>query len=480
MAHRVGVEPPRRSPEENPQTTTPETSPVAAAVSFATAAALGESAGTAVLARARSSSRSIVPVAPGETSDSASQAPSPFDYPWLGEDETLICFNNWNLDPCSNDDDDAAEDSDETPGELEMEDRRPHLDSKDLLEPRFNDDDLTLEALDRFNSVVEVGRGTQGIVYKCTDSSTGQVLAVKELKTAGARKISPELANEIRIMLHLDHPNLTKLYEVFEAPNSDSLYLVIEFVDGAPIMDDKLLVLGKAEALPAERAQSIFQQLVSGLSYLHFRGVLHRDIKPSNVLVSSKGEVKLCDFGVSSFTNKHKSAKVLGEDDIIYVGTCGTPAMLSPEALGGGHDSAFHGRPADVWAAGVTLYCMLYGRLPFTGANATDMITNIIEQALAFPPSPVPNGAREVLTMMLRKDPRKRAVLPAVANHPWVNVGSWKEALSSSQLGVFSNSDASTEYSSMTNPVRMASVLNKVKRRASSVLLCVSDRFLPP
>jgi len=240
------------------------------------------------------------------------------------------------------------------------------------------------------------------------------------------------------------------------------------------------LLLGKAEALSGERAQHIFQQLVSGLSYLHFRGVLHRDIKPSNVLVSSKGEVKLCDFGVSSFTNKHKSAKVLGEDDIIYVGTCGTPAMLSPEALGGGHDSAFHGRPADVWAAGVTLYCMLYGRLPFTGANATDMITNIIDQALAFPPSPVPVGAREVLTMMLRKDPRKRAVLPAVANHPWVNVGSWKEALSSSQLGVLSNIDAGTECSSTTNPVRMASVLNKVKRRASSVLLCVSDRFLPP
>ena len=423
---------------------TPETSLVAGAVSLA----FGQSgAGAKMMTHTSSGSVMTVELAPGESSCTATHALSSFDYPWRDE----VCFNAY-----SDDTDDAPEDSDETPGELETEDRGP-LESKNLLQRRFNDDDI--ESLDRFNRVLEIGRGAQGIVYKCTDSSTGQVFAVKELKKAGAKKISPDFAKEIRIMLHLDHPNLTKLYEVFEAANSDSLYLVMEFVDGAPIMDDKLLLLGQAHALPAERAQDIFQQLVSGLSYVHWRGVLHRDIKPSNVLVSNKGVVKLCDFGVSSFTNKHKSAMVLGEDDIIYVGTCGTPAMLSPEALGGGHDSAFHGRPADVWAAGVTLYCMLYGRLPFTGANASDMITNIIEQALAFPHVQV--GAREVLAMMLCKEPCKRAMLPAVANHRWVNRGS----------GVFSKDKG-------TNPVHMTSALNKVRRRADSVLLCIPDRFL--
>ena len=75
-------------------------------------------------------------------------------------------------------------------------------------------------------------------MYKCTDSTTGQTRALKELKTSlGSAKISPEMANEINIMLHLDHPNLTKLYQVFEAPNSDSLYLVMEYVEGVSLID---------------------------------------------------------------------------------------------------------------------------------------------------------------------------------------------------------------------------------------------------
>jgi serine/threonine protein kinase len=199
-------------------------------------------------------------------------------------------------------------------------------------------------------------------------------------------------------------------------------------------MTDSAVWKGGVEPLPVERAQNVFQQLVRGISYLHHMGVLHRDIKPSNVLGNREhGVVKVSDFGVSSFTKVQKSARVLGEDDIITVGSCGTPAFLPPEASGAGFDVVYHGRPADVWSLGVTFYVLLCGHLPFRGENRVSTAKLICEQKLKIP-SHVPSAAKELITKMLEKDPTRRASLVWVSNHPWIDAGNWKADLSEQDL----------------------------------------------
>jgi len=178
----------------------------------------------------------------------------------------------------------------------------------------------------------------------------------------------------------------------------------------------------------------VFQQLVRGLSYLHYMGVLHRDIKPSNVLGDrEQGIVKVSDFGVSSFTKLQKSARILGEDDIICVGSCGTPAFLPPEASGAGFDFVYHGRPADVWSLGVTFYVLLCGSLPFRGVDRASTAQIICKQKLKIP-AHVPQPAKDLLMRMLEKDPSKRATMVWVSNHPWIDVGNWKTELSEKDL----------------------------------------------
>eukprot|EP00510_Aplanochytrium_minuta_P005189 CAMPEP_0184024882 /NCGR_PEP_ID=MMETSP0954-20121128/12412_1 /TAXON_ID=627963 /ORGANISM="Aplanochytrium sp, Strain PBS07" /LENGTH=150 /DNA_ID=CAMNT_0026308425 /DNA_START=11 /DNA_END=460 /DNA_ORIENTATION=- len=97
-------------------------------------------------------------------------------------------------------------------------------------------------------------------------------------------------------MKKLKHPNLVQLHEILDDPNERQLYIVMQYIDGGPVMDDKLEGMNR---FPEPRARDLFRQLVKGLEYLHFHGIVHRDIKPSNLLVTKTGLLKITDFGVS-------------------------------------------------------------------------------------------------------------------------------------------------------------------------------------
>ena len=100
--------------------------------------------------------------------------------------------------------------------------------------------------------------------------------------------------------------------------------------------------------------------MVSGLHYCHSKGILHRDIKLDNILLSADGEVKICDFGVS---------KVIRRGEILTE-QCGTPAYIAPEIL---KDRGYEGFGVDIWSAGVVLYAMLYGIVPFRANNMNEL-----------------------------------------------------------------------------------------------------------
>ena len=249
-----------------------------------------------------------------------------------------------------------------------------------------------------------------------------KVLNKKKLRRKRIGRFGNALQNvskEIAVWKLLDHPNVVPLYEVIDAKESGDIYLVSEFVDGGEAMPDELT----ADPLPWKRAQRIFGQLSRAVEYLHFQHVVHRDIKPGNILLSGENDhVMLTDFGVSGMFEE-------GPDELRS--TDGTAAFLAPEMFSG---DAFSGKLTDIWACGVTLYMMLFGRTPFTAATLPDLYEAIANDALAFPEDDdafrdIPSEARDLLAGILEKDPAKRLSIDAIKAHPFVRGGGADEGI---------------------------------------------------
>lgn len=149
---------------------------------------------------------------------------------------------------------------------------------------------------------------------------------------------------------------------------------------------------------------------------MHHHHVVHRDIKPANLLLGSDGKLRIADFGVSS--------EFHGADDIVLETTVGTPAFHAPEELSVGK---FHGKAADIWAMGVTLYFFVYGVLPFNDANIFALHKLIQHQELSFPEeNSISTQLKDLLARMLCKDPSRRITTPEMKEHSWVTCdGTW-------------------------------------------------------
>ncbi len=158
--------------------------------------------------------------------------------------------------------------------------------------------------------------------------------------------------SEVEVLRNLDHPNLVKLYEVIDDPNSEKLLMVMEYVEGGAIMTLEAS-WSVVQPLPEDSCRIYFREALKALLYLHANMVVHGDIKPDNLLLSADGNIKIADFG---------SSRLLAGTGTLQR-TIGTPAYLAPEIVAG---QPYHGRQADIWALGVTLYALLTGRMPFT------------------------------------------------------------------------------------------------------------------
>ena len=344
---------------------------------------------------------------------------------------------------------------------------------------------------ERYIYVSTLGRGAQGEVYKCHDTfQNNKIVAIKSMNGASitrakGRRLSARAVNnvisEIAILKKLNHPNLVKLYEVIDEPEENRLHLVLEYVDtDQPAMDgnqglwgsmkrinkrsafsDDALMNQKALPLKEEVARVLFRQLVIALEYLHNHDILHKDIKPSNILVAGDGTLKLTDFGISSTTSKEKSDRMLGNDDLLLADVHtvkGTPAFLPPElydklrmddAEGKSPDpimsdaKRYHGRPADIWATGMTLFAFVYGRLPFCHKGCMPSSDTIRTMPLKFPGTGmgVSSKLRNLLSRMLDKDPNTRATLGEIRLHPWVCAHGPLPELSETQRASFNLSE---------------------------------------
>jgi serine/threonine protein kinase len=132
---------------------------------------------------------------------------------------------------------------------------------------------------------------------------------------------------------------------------------------------------------------------------------VHRDIKLDNILLDSNGRVKICDFGVGKIVKK-------GEK---MVEQCGTPAYIAPEIL---ENNGYFGFAVDIWSAGVALYAMLYGTVPFKANNMQELQQTIMKAEYQLKED-ISKEARELLQGVLEKDPKKRLTVGEILLHPW-------------------------------------------------------------
>ncbi|MGI9077963.1 MAG: protein kinase domain-containing protein [Gemmatimonadaceae bacterium] len=214
-----------------------------------------------------------------------------------------------------------------------------------------------------------IGAGGMGEVYRARDSRLDRSVAVKTIRgtTLSDAEATRRLISEARTAAAINHPNITQIYDIGER---DGLaYVVMELVQGISL--EAKLAVGR---LPVAEVISIGRSLASALTEAHRRGVIHRDIKPANILVTPTGQVKVLDFGIAKLVPTSGGA---GDLSVTSTGmVIGTAAYMSPEQAVGDRIT-----PAtDVFSAGIVLYQMATGVLPFTGTNMFQIIDSILHE----------------------------------------------------------------------------------------------------
>jgi serine/threonine-protein kinase len=241
------------------------------------------------------------------------------------------------------------------------------------------------ETLGQYKILERIGAGGMGDVYRARDTRLGRTVAIKVLSAnvAGDPDRRERFMREARAAAALSHPNIAALYEVGE--DQGELFLAFEFVPGETL---RAVVGGRP--MNVRRAIELAIQVADALADAHAAGIVHRDIKPDNIIVTPKGNAKILDFGLATWTAGGAEREQAGDAATMLatkVGTTlGTAAYMSPEqALGERIDQR-----TDIFSLGIVLFEMLTGKLPFGGATATAVALQIVQT-----PAPAPSAVNK-------------------------------------------------------------------------------------
>ena len=264
---------------------------------------------------------------------------------------------------------------------------------------------------DYYECTKQLGKGGYGKVYQVRNKKTGALCACKKLSKLNIKNLE-KFKREINILIKMDHPNIIKLFDVYESQNS--LYLLMEECHGGELFDRIIKRIERNEMYTEKEACEIISQVVGAIEYCHEKGFAHRDLKPENLLYLKEGSevdnpLKIIDFGLSQDLNikKQLSSKV------------GTAYYVSPEILAGKYNEK-----CDIWSAGVILYVLLSGEPPFNGPSDGAIYSKIKKMTFNFPPNKwknVSNEAKDLLSKMLIPE-KDRLSAKQVLQHPWFNL----------------------------------------------------------
>ena len=277
------------------------------------------------------------------------------------------------------------------------------MDNKDSLNLKIKQNLNPEKKIGNYILGKKLGQGTFGIVVLGKHEITGESVAIKILDKEKIVRESDKtrLEREIRIMKIMYHNNIVHLYQVIE--NSKELFLIMEYISGKELFD---YIINKRHLDEIESCK-FYQQIISGIEYLGKTKVAHRDLKPENLLLDSKKNIKIVDFGLSNtyFQNELLST------------ACGSPCYAAPEMLSG---EKYNGINIDIWSSGIVLYAMLCGYLPFEDNDNPKLYKKIIKGVFETPEF-LSSSAVDLLHRILNVDPMKRYTIAQIKEHPWFN-----------------------------------------------------------
>ena len=243
---------------------------------------------------------------------------------------------------------------------------------------------MTQQQIRNYHILEEIASGAQGKVYRAWDSATGRMVALKELRPDGlfdGEDAVERFRRESLLASRIDHPNVVRVFEVFE--HDDSHYLAMELLSTS--VGDLIQEAGR---LPMARAVDICRQAALGLEAALQQNVIHRDIKPQNLLVASDGAVKVSDFGL---------ARASDLSTITTAGVAlGTMYYMSPEEGTGKRADT----RSDIYSLGVTLYVMLTGSIPIRTVDVIGQRPEVSRELAA------------IVELCLEEDPNRRYQTP--------------------------------------------------------------------
>ncbi|KAM4853212.1 cyclin-dependent kinase-like 1 isoform 1-T1 [Thomomys bottae] len=211
--------------------------------------------------------------------------------------------------------------------------------------------------MEKYEKLGKIGEGSYGVVFKCRNRDTGQLVAIKRfLESEDDPLIKKVALREIRMLKQLKHPNLVSLLEVFRKRRR--LHLVFEYCDHTVLHElDKY-----RKGVPEPLVRSITWQTLQAVNFCHKHNCIHRDVKPENILITKHSVIKLCDFGF---------ARLLTGPSDYYTDYVATRWYRSPELLVG---DTQYGPPVDVWAIGCVFAELLSGVPLWPGKSDMDQL----------------------------------------------------------------------------------------------------------
>ncbi|WP_198316358.1 protein kinase domain-containing protein [Cystobacter fuscus] len=250
----------------------------------------------------------------------------------------------------------------------------------------------------RFEILQSLGAGAMGQVFRARDEELQRVVALKFLFPR--EELAGMALREARAIAQLDHENIVRIFDISEWAKGPGRHpvpvLVMECLEGESLA----AVLRRENRLAPWRALDILRGVAAGLAHAHQHHIVHRDLKPSNVFITRQGTVKLLDFGLAWLTE--------GPSALPHLPTAGTPAYMAPEQWRGRRVD----ERTDLWAAGIMLYELLTGELPYPSMNLEELREKVLSPETV-PPlharHPELRGELEsLLSVVLAKEPSQR------------------------------------------------------------------------
>ncbi|UJR26685.1 hypothetical protein I4U23_008001 [Adineta vaga] len=246
-----------------------------------------------------------------------------------------------------------------------------------------------------------IGKGNFAVVKLATHCDTHQKVAIKIIDKS---RLDPtdhkKLEREIAVMKSLIHPYIIRLYEVMESKNL--IYLVTEYASNGELLD----LLIREKRLSEAKAKEKFRQLVLAVEYIHSKNIVHRDLKAENLLLDSRGNIKVADFGFANIFQPHSKLQTF----------CGSPPYAAPELY---QCLPYSPEKVDVWSLGVLLYVFVCGHLPFDSHNLAELRKRVLSGQFRLP-FYISSDCASLISHMLTVNPEQRYTVNDIKKHPWL------------------------------------------------------------